>query len=257
VHDMRTTARRARAALAVFRPMLDAAVTEPIREGLTRLIRALEPARDAEVRQARSEELLADPTHAGFPGEVRSRLVAETSRSQDAALADIVAYLNSTEYYSLLDELDSVVARPPVSGAFGAAPRKAFRPVLVHEAKRAAKGIRRMRNDDLPSIHEARKAVRRFRLAAEALTEPPAEIFGARWAKLAAEASDLQDSMGDHRDAVLFVTHLESVARDATSAGENAAFYGMLAQEEKARADGLLSQVGDSAPRFRKAARAL
>jgi CHAD domain-containing protein len=253
VHDMRKAAGRARALLAAFRPVLDSAVTDPLRERVSGLVRVLESARTAQVMRERAEAVLSDQERSGFPGEFRTRLVTDQARGEVAARADILEYLGGAEYFRLLDDLESLVTRPPVAAGFGGPARKVLRRALVREARRAEKRLARVDDRDAASIHDARKAVRRFRYATEALTDGPAALFGKRWAALAAEASELQDAVGDHRDAQLFVARLESVARDATSAGENASFCGVLAQVEAERADGLLAEFHERADGFRDA----
>ncbi|MCU1421703.1 MAG: hypothetical protein JWN36_1354 [Microbacteriaceae bacterium] len=253
VHDLRKAAGRTRALLAAFRPVLERSVTDPLRDRVSTLVRVLEPARTAQVMRERAEEALSGDVGAGFPGELRTRLVAARRSDEAAARADILVYLGGAEYFRTLDELEALVTRPPVAPGFGGPPRKVLRRALAHEARRAGKRLERVDDRDATSIHDARKAVRRFRYVTEALTEGPAALFGARWARLAAEASKLQDAVGDHRDAQLFVAELESVARDATSAGENASFYGVLARVETERADGLLAEVHERADGFRGA----
>jgi CHAD domain-containing protein len=123
--------------------------------------------------------------------------------------------------------------------------------VVRKQLRRASKRLAAVNEQDLASVHDSRKAVRRARYVAEALTKPPVHLLGGKWIELASEATAVQDAAGNHRDAILFVQHLNSVARDATTNEENASFYGALAEAETQRSDELLSEFREASARFR------
>ena len=68
-------------------------------------------------------------------------------------------------------------------------------------------------------LHAVRKAGRRLRYAAEAVTEEPVVLFGKRARALARGGEDLHDVLGDHRDEMLFAEHVRRVAAHAAHAG--------------------------------------
>ncbi|HEY2642405.1 MAG TPA: CYTH and CHAD domain-containing protein [Galbitalea sp.] len=251
IHDMRTAIGRLRALLAALRRVLDASVTDNIRERLAVVVRVLEPARDAQVRREHATRLLDEDRRAHFPGHVRTRLVSEVARQEQTARSAVIAYLGTSAYFRLLDDLDALVARPPLGRHFAARPRGEMKKVVRKQLRRASKRLAAVNEQDLASVHDSRKAVRRARYVAEALTKPPVHLLGGKWIELASEATAVQDAAGNHRDAILFVQHLNSVARDATTNEENASFYGALAEAETQRSDELLSESREASARFR------
>jgi CHAD domain-containing protein len=251
IHDMRTTIGRLRALLAALRRVLDASITDAIRERLAGVVRVLEPARDAQVRREHATRLLDEDRRAHFPGHVRTRLVSEVARQEQTARTAVIAYLGSSAYFHLLDDLDALVARPPLGAHFAAKPRAEMKKAVRKQLRRASKRLETVNERDLASIHDSRKAVRRARYVAEATTKPPVELLGGKWVELAAEATAVQDAAGNHRDAVLFVEHLGSVARDAASNEENASFYGALAEAETERSNELLTDFRRASSQFR------
>jgi len=82
------------------------------------------------------------------------------------------------------------------------------------------------------AIHQARKAAKRARYAAEAAV--PALGGAAR--HQAAQAKELQQSLGDHHDSVVARTVLLELAQQARAAGEDTFTYGLLHQRQACQA---------------------
>ena len=79
VHDMRVAMRRLRSALATFRPLLDRAVTEPLREELKWVGAVLGDARDSEVTHERLAEAVAQQPVELLLGPVVARIDSDMS----------------------------------------------------------------------------------------------------------------------------------------------------------------------------------
>lgn len=257
VHEMRKTLRRLRAVLATTRPVLASAVTDDIRERLSDLAHVLAPVREAQVRREQAARLLADERRADFPAQVRERLEADANgRAADGEDA-INARLDSTAYFRLLDDLELLASRPPIARDFARKPRARFEKSARKQLLRVSRRLAALDPDDLASMHRARKAARRFRYAVEALSSPPASVLSKRWRAVGKAAKAIQDAAGEHRDTLLLVDDLTRMARDAATAGENSAFYGMLAEAQSRRAESLVDDVMRAAESFRSAAASL
>jgi CHAD domain-containing protein len=94
-----------------------------------------------------------------------------------------------------------------------------------------AKAARRADTDEeqIPLLHEVRKAAKRLRYAAEAVSQGEGAVFGKRTVKLAAAAEAVHDLLGEHRDSVLMQRHL----RDSAGSGAHAFDYGVLHEVER------------------------
>jgi CHAD domain-containing protein len=266
VHTMRVTVRRLRSVLAVFRGVLDRTVTDPIRDQLRSLGDVLGTARDAEVRRARGEALLAGKTDGQqngtgeqapvfqADGDVQRRLVDDPHGEYRVRLGEVVSYLDSAEYFALLDNLDLLVSRPPVTESSLRPARAVVKEALRRQTRRAHKRLKAVEVTDLDALHAARKASRRVRYVAEALSDGDNAVLGKKTVALAGAAESVQDLLGDHRDAMLFLDRLEETAREATEAGENAAAYGALAAAERSNAQSSIDRLGDARSRLKKTA---
>ncbi|MCU1523446.1 MAG: hypothetical protein JWO18_340 [Microbacteriaceae bacterium] len=250
IHKMRKTVRRLRDVLATFRGVLDRNVTDDIRERLSALGHALAPARDNQVQRGRSRRLLDDDARSRLPRSVHTRLIDEPREEYDRLITELLGYLEGQEYFRLLDDLDSLVARPPVIGGANRPAKKELRKALRHQTKRAARRLAAANHEDPVSLHDARKAARRVRYVAEALTGQPHPVLGKHTRALADAAEHLQDVAGEYRDTVLFISTLESVAQDAATAGEDAAPYRRFAEAQTRHAETALHRLDTASARL-------
>ena len=92
-------------------------------------------------------------------------------------------------------------------------------------------------------LHAVRKAGRRLRYAAEAVTEEPVVLFGKRARALAGAGEELHDVLGDHRDELLFAEHVRRVAAHAGHAGAPVDALERLAVDADDRAAERLAQL--------------
>ncbi|WP_432545264.1 CYTH and CHAD domain-containing protein [Kineococcus sp. SYSU DK004] len=242
VHKMRVATRRLRSALRTFQPLLTRP-TKPLRDELRWLAAELGAARDAEVLRDRlvrsvasldvaAQDQPADPAATGaVPAMVAEQLEADYRTAHDRVLAE----LDSERYQSLLDALQDLVERPDLTDrgrrrAAKVLPRrvaKTFESLagLVEQADRAGAGAER---DEL--LHEARKAAKQVRYAAEAV----GVVFGKDAARFARAVTDVQEVLGEHQDSVVTRERLRQLA--ASAQPEVAFAYGRLFAQEEAHA---------------------
>ena len=110
--------------------------------------------------------------------------------------------------------------------------------MLGKPVRRAARRLQRAlaavpaAGDRDAAIHEARKATKRARYAAEAAM--PA--LGRTASRQAAQAKELQQLLGDHHDSVVARTVLLDLAAKARAAGEDTFTYGLMHQRQACQA---------------------
>jgi len=249
VHQMRVATRRARSALQAFGGIIDRDATRPLCAELKWLATALGPARDGEVMLDRLTADLAAFPAALVAGPVQARITgwftAELAQARQSALAA----LDGQRYLRLLDALDALLADPPLTPR---AARKAGKG-LAKPVRRAARRLQRAlaavpgAGDRDAAIHEARKAAKRARYAAEAAV--PA--LGRAADRQAAQAKELQQLLGDHHDSVVARTVLLDLAGKARAAGEDTFTYGLMHQRQACQA----ATIEQALPRFTAARR--
>ncbi|MFI6050624.1 CHAD domain-containing protein [Streptomyces violascens] len=237
VHQMRVATRRLRSAFKSYAKVVDRAVTDPVGEELKWLAAELGVDRDQEVLTDRLRTRIAALPRTLLLGPVRGRLRIWTVARRTGSRRRTVAVLDGKRYLALLATLDTLLTAPPLLPA-------AERPVAdvlpkavlkdydrlagrVHIALGLAPGHER----DL-AMHEARKAAKRARYAAEAA----APALGRPAEKFAKRMKAVQNVLGDHQDSVVARDALRTLAAQAHAAGESAFTWGLLYGQEEATA---------------------
>jgi CHAD domain-containing protein len=258
VHKMRVATRRLRSTMRSYRPLWDRAATDHLRAELKWLADVLGKVRDAEVMAARLDRALGELPAEQVVGPVADRL---TGGLRTQAIKDhraLVGALNGRRYVALLDELDALLAATPTRNGLRPAgkyvPRRVRRTVgtvekLLDTADHAHPGGPPLPGvlDRDTALHEARKAAKQARYAAEAA----APVGGSGATALASAMEDLQELLGDHHDSVVTRQLLRTTGMQAHGAGENGFTYGMLSAAEAASAQDLEAGL----PAARKALR--
>jgi CHAD domain-containing protein len=237
VHQARVACRRLRAALATFRPVVDRAVTDPVRDELRWFGRELAEARDAVVVRRRLEAMVEGEPRGLVGDEVRPRLATTYDGRGRAAAGAVAATLDSDRYFALLDALERLVATPPFTAQ---ADRTADEVMLARVRKdweRLAAGVAGLGRGSSPdpAWHQVRKDAKRLRYAAEALE--PVRRKKAR--RLAGAAKMLTSHLGERQDTVVARSHLVDIAAEAEAAGEGSFTWGRLHAREEAGAAAL------------------
>ncbi|WP_031011953.1 CYTH and CHAD domain-containing protein [Streptomyces sp. NRRL F-5727] len=238
VHQLRVACRRLRSAFKTYRKVLDRDVTDPIGAELKWLAGELGHARDQEVLAARLAEALDGLDREQLHGPVRGRLRAwDRTRSAGSRRRALDA-LDSPRHLALLDALDRLLADPPLKPGARKKAVKALPKAIRRDYRRLADRIGPAldldpgHDRDL-ALHEARKAAKRARYAADAAVPTlgkPAKRFSKRVKKV-------QSLLGDHQDAVVARTALRDLATEAEEAAEPSFTWGVLhARQEEAAA---------------------
>ena len=258
VHKMRVATRRLRSTMKSYRPLWDRAATDDLRTELKWLADVLGKVRDAEVMAARLDRELGELPPEQVVGPVADRLTGGLRAQAIKDHRTLVSALNGRRYAALLDELDALLAAAPTKQGLRPAkkyvPRRVRRTVgkvekLLDTAEHASSGGPPLPGvvDRDTALHEARKAAKQARYAAEAAVP----VGGAGATALASAMEELQELLGDHHDSVVTRRLLRTAGMQAHGAGENGFTYGMLSAAEAASAQHLEAGL----PSARKALR--
>jgi CHAD domain-containing protein len=234
VHQVRVACRRLRSILAAFRPVLDRAQTDPLRQELAEVGAALSGGRDAEVALGHLRTLVAGQPEELVLGPVAARLQQAEIKELQAAERTARKVLSGPAYLRLRDDLDALLADPPLTEHAAAAADEVAREVLARTAKRLRRAVHgAMDTDDPAALHEVRKAAKRVRYSAEAVVP----VLGEPVAELVDALKRVQDVLGARQDTVVTRELCTRIGLQAFGAGENAWTYGRLHGLEEARAD--------------------
>lgn len=243
VHRMRVATRRLRSALQTFRPLLDRAQTDPLRDELRWLAGVLGVARDVEVMHARVRAMVAAEPAELVLGPVLARVDRVLGGRYHSAHERVVRELDGPRYLALLEDLDTLAGSPPFTELAGGSSTDVLLPLVrrtwtrldrtMRQAKRAAAG----ETQDL-LLHEARKLAKASRYAAEAV----APTFGRRAVRFAGEVADLQEVLGDFQDGVVTREALRELGAASSRSGENGFTFGRLHGLEQARAQAAVAR---------------
>lgn len=239
VHHYRIAARRLRSELAGFGSLLDPDECRALARHLGRAAAAMSGARDAEVVRRRVEGLLRDES-GGLVDLARSQIDRLLAEESGRSHRDSVSHLDTADYDTFTRRLERFADLPPWSPLADRPAVEVFRPVLRHEWARlrnrgtaaAASTAGSQRNDRL---HEARKAAKRARYVAEALTP----VFGRRAKRLGQAAQRVQVVLGEHQDCIITQAVLGRAGEQAFVDGENSFVLGRMQAREATTADEL------------------
>ncbi len=229
VHQMRVAARRLRSGLKVFEPLLDPAVTTPLRAELAWLASVLGEVRDREVlrgRLLRDLGRLKDDPHLDVDVTGAQRLVRSSLTGEMAgARSKVLAALRSQRYLALLDALVAACSEPPTLETADAPCAEALPPLVRRSWRRLARDVEGLTEDGPDAEwHETRIAAKRARYACEAV-EP---VFGKPARRLAEHVELVTELLGEHQDAALAADTVQSLAARKQLAGSTGFVLGLL-----------------------------
>lgn len=229
VHQLRVATRRARSALQAYGTLIDREQTRRLTDELAWLAGVAGEARDLEVLRDRFATAIDAQPVENVLGPVRARLTVWFAPREAAARARLLEALDGTRYLELLDALDALIADPPFTPRAAEPARRELPRQLTRSFRRMQKHMDRA--DALTGagrdveLHEARKAAKRLRYAAEA-AEP---ALGSRNAgSLISHTKQAQEVLGEHQDAVVAAPVLREIAIAASGGGESAFTWGVL-----------------------------
>jgi CHAD domain-containing protein len=244
VHQMRVATRRLRSTLRSFGKIISGEGTQRLAAELKWLGTVLGEARDGEVQAGHLLAGLEQTPGELVIGPVQADVQRHFAPMRAAARTKLLAALDSQRYFSLLDELDKLLAEPPLTpkAAMPAAevlPAAARRPYRqVRRRMRRAHGAPAGQSADA-ALHEARKAAKRARYAGEAMT--PA--IGKKARRFARQMKKVQSVLGDHHDTVIARQVERELGIHAYLAGENAFSYGLLYERDACDGERLKAQA--------------
>jgi CHAD domain-containing protein len=232
VHQMRVTTRRLRSTLQAFGGYTGQEAGH-LADELKWLGALLGEARDAEVLSARLLDNLEEMPAELVIGPVQARVRGHFASVRARARAAVIDALDSERYFALLDGLDQLTARQAGAQAAGqpagaALPREVWRTYRTtrRRMRRALHSPAGPARD--AALHQARKAAKRARYAAEAV----APALGADARRFGRRMKNLQTVLGDHQDTVVARQATRQLGISAHLAGENAFSYGLLYEQD-------------------------
>ncbi len=229
VHQMRVTLRRLRSALQAFSSIVPATATGHLRAELKRFGQVLGAARDHEVLSEHLATSLAAVPAELVMGPAKARIRAHFAPREASGHAAVLEALDSPAYFAMLDELDRLLADPPLTAKAARPARKVLPKDVARTYRRTRRRMRRAKRAPAgpagdTAWHETRKAAKRARYAAEAAR--PA--CGRQARKFAKRMKAVQSVLGDHQDAVNARAAAREIGVHAHLAGENAFSFGLL-----------------------------
>lgn len=197
VHRARVATRRLRSQLRTFRPLLDRAWADRLREDLRWVGNGLGGVRDRQVMSGRLRARAADlpDEDAAVVFELASELEAESEEARGRLVLD----MRSDRYLDLIERLVQA-SRAPVFATSAEEPAVQVMPSLVRrDFKRLRNGVKKLPDTPANSeLHRIRIFAKRLRYAAEAASA----IAGKPALAQAQAATELQDILGDHQDSI-------------------------------------------------------
>ena len=200
LHRQRVAVRRMRAMLRAARPLLDRVWADDLREALKPAGRYLGEVRDLDVQIARFERQATKLE--GIERQSADDLVDNLRRSRSQAHAELIGRLSEPWYISLLNRLELAVEEPRFAG------HGSLRKRVKREHRRARRIVKKLpHNPTDTQLHEVRKAAKRARYAAEVAAS--CNTSGLK--RYLKRAKRLQDTLGDHQDAVVALELLHDI----------------------------------------------
>jgi CHAD domain-containing protein len=248
VHPTRVATRRLRSTLRVFGPLFDADRAQELDTELRWYAGLLGDVRDRQVLRRRLDTMVGELDDTLRLGPVKTRIDKELTREQAEHWAALVDALENERYLNLLGAVAEWIGDPPLTaaadkpaGSLAALVRRAERKVARRLAAGNASG-------DVHTLHQARKAAKRARYAAEAARP----VIGKKAAKTEAKRYErLQDLLGEHQDSVLSADFLRRLGSKAgTTRGENGFAFGILYEREAENARTARAEARKSARRY-------
>ncbi|MEO7442789.1 MAG: CYTH and CHAD domain-containing protein [Acidimicrobiales bacterium] len=206
VHQARVAVRRLRSDLRTFAPVLDEAVTEPLRDRLRGLGAALGEVRDAEVLSERLRRQAGELPGAN-PAAVTA-LLARLSTGREEARERLLVVLDSDDYLGVLDALVAAGASVPCRPEADVPAASGLAELVRMPWVRLRKAVEKLGDEpEVEALHEVRILAKHCRYAAEAA----APVIGKAARTFAHAVAEVQGVLGDLNDAVVAEAWLRAV----------------------------------------------
>jgi CHAD domain-containing protein len=247
VHKMRVASRRLRSALQTFKPLVAVEPVRTLRAELKWLAGELGAARDAEVQRDTLDDALdAEDRKKLLDRGARRTVDGHAAREHRAALSNLKQVMDSDRYRDLITRLDELIDNPPMTARAGRPAAKVLPKRVARSYDKVARAMTEAASltpgperDGI--LHAARKAAKRSRYAAEAVS--PA--FGKPARRFAAAMEDVQEELGQYHDGVVLLARLHELALEQDSAA--AAFtYGRLHAQQEAQSAAIDDRIAST-----------
>lgn len=258
VHQMRVGLRRLRAALSLFKHMLEGRETEAVKKDLVWLTDELGPARDYDVLVSES----VAPALEQHPDRPELRLLeSDFERARNKGHAQARSAVESPRYRRILLEtalwvLDGEWRKN--RDALATALRDRAVTTFVHDeikrrSRKIIKNVRRLEELNARRRHKLRIAVKKMRYACDFFETPIARDAGAKAARTFKRAlKDLQSGLGKLNDMAV---HARLASDFVPSKATQKAFaIGYLVGQEAATSRRLLRDTAQAGKKMRRAA---
>jgi CHAD domain-containing protein len=244
IHQMRVRTRRIRSTFRSFGNVVQRSGTSRLAGELKWLGDVLGGARDAEVIAGRLRATLHEIPAEQNVGPVEARVQGHFAQQGAAARAEVLAALDSPRYFSLLNDLDQLLADPPFTPEAAKPAREVLPPPVRRAYRQTKRRLRRAWRAPAgqprdAALHRARKSAKRARYAGEAVT--PA--LGKKAEKFTKRIKRVQSVLGDHQDTVVTRQLVRQLGMSAHLAGENSYSYGLLHEHDTVAAERLQAQA--------------
>jgi len=237
VHQMRVATRRLRGALTTNQSMFQRDRTEPLRAELKWLTSVLGQARDAEVLRDTIGQLALEAGLHLVGQPVIDSVQEELVRRDRDSHQHVVHQLGSARYASLVDSLELLLTDTPWSPSARRQQPTALRKRVRHDWKRLEGAVSRAeKTHDTQArrqrLHDARKAAKRARYAAE----PLVPIYGGPARRLVKATTRVQSTLGDLHDATVTMDELDQLASKEPTGTHDAVTLGVLRSRQQTHA---------------------
>jgi CHAD domain-containing protein len=225
LHASRAATRRLRSALTVFRALFDADRVDRLLKGLRTMDKVLQPVRDNDVLLARlTDEISEEPADFAQPAEVLLRRALADRNA--AAWEQVEHWLARPQAVRLIQRLDAFLADPPLDTSQQGQSGRLLPAMIAAAWNRVRKlaDVALADPEDIRALERVRRAAKSVRYAAElagtALGDEPV-VF-------AAAVEEVQEVLGEHRNALLVGEFLVALAADVRTSGRAGFLYGRL-----------------------------
>jgi CHAD domain-containing protein len=233
VHKMRVATRRLRSTLRSFGNVTSISASEHVAGELKWLGTVLGDERDAEVQAQRLQAHVQATETDALLGPVQARIQAHVAKAAATSYPAVMAALNSERYYAMLDDLDALIAGPKAGPDADRLATKVV-PSAVGRCYRRTRRRMRAAASEPPgpardaALHEARKAAKRARYAAETAIL----VSGEQAQRFAGQMKNVQSVLGEHHDTVVGRQVSRKLGIAAHLAGESAFTYGVFYERD-------------------------
>jgi CHAD domain-containing protein len=233
VHKTRVAARRLRSTLRVFGGVIDPGPAEELNNELAWYAGVLGEVRDREVLNNRLTTLIAELPADQVRGPVEAQITKILATEKDNATQRLNEAMRTPRYEHLMQLLRGWKTAPPFTDAADGDDKTAVS--YVKRAKRKADKRLREADGDVERLHQARKAAKRLRYAAELVEPADNKMRG-----IARGAEEMQILLGEHQDAVVAANFLSTISAESNGHNGQSGFtFGVLMANELNRAAGI------------------